>query len=164
MLAGIVLIGVPTAVLMFALGDSVHDFIGSVRDNTLQIPAPPPSVAEWPIVGKKVHGVWSQAHTDLPAVVQSLQPKLGDLAKSALALVASIGGAMLLFLASFIIAGIIMAFGRVGRQKHAGRFSIASSAPGAAKNSPSCPRRPFVRWHWASSAWRSSRPSSSAWS
>ena len=113
-LGGIVLIGVPTAVLMFELGDSVHHFVGSVRDHTLQIPAPSPSVAEWPIVGKKVHGFWSQAHTDLPALVQSLQPKLGDLAKTALGVVASIGGALLLFLASFIIAGIIMAFGESG--------------------------------------------------
>ena len=113
-LGGIVLIGLPTSVLMFELGDSVHDLVGSVRDNTLQIPAPSPGVAEWPIVGKKVHGLWSQAHSDLPAVIQSLQPKLGDLAKSALGIVASIGGAMLLFLVSFIIAGIIMAFGQSG--------------------------------------------------
>jgi predicted PurR-regulated permease PerM len=113
-LTGIVLIGVPTAVLMFELGDSVHHFIGSVRDNTLQIPAPSPNVADWPIVGKKVHGLWSQAHTDLPAVLQGLQPKLGDFTKSALAFVASTGVATLLFLASFIIAGIIMAFGESG--------------------------------------------------
>ena len=113
-LAGLVLIGVPTAVLMFELGDSVHHFVGSLRDHTLQIPAPRPSVAEWPIVGKKVHGLWSQAHTDLPAAIQSLEPKLGDLAKTALGIVASIGGALLLFLAAFIIAGIIMAFGQSG--------------------------------------------------
>jgi predicted PurR-regulated permease PerM len=64
-------------------------------------------------VGKKVHGVWSQAHTDLPAFVQS-QPKIGDLAKGALGVVAGIGLALLLFLASFIIAGIMMAFGKSG--------------------------------------------------
>jgi predicted PurR-regulated permease PerM len=113
-LGGIVLIGVPTAVLMFELGDSVHHFIGRLRDHTLQIPAPWPSVAEWPIIGKKIHGLWSQAHTDLPAFVQSLQPKLGDLTKTALGIVAGIGGTLLLFLASFIIAGIIMAFGQAG--------------------------------------------------
>ena len=113
-LGGIVLIVAPTTVLMLSLGDSVHAFIASVRDNTLQIPAPPPSVAEWPIVGEKVHSLWSQAHSDLPAVIQSMQPKLGDLTKKALEMVASIGGSMLLFLASFIIAGIIMAFGRPG--------------------------------------------------
>ena len=113
-LGGLVLIGLPTAVLTFELGDSVHDFIGRVRDNTLQIPAPSPGVAEWPLVGKKIHGLWSRAHSDLSVVVQGLQPKLGDLVKTALGIVASIGGAMLLFLVSFIIAGIIMAFGQSG--------------------------------------------------
>jgi predicted PurR-regulated permease PerM len=113
-LVGLVLIGVPTSLLMFELGDSVHQFVGSVRDHTLQVPAPSPGVAEWPIVGKKVYGFWSQAHTDLPALVQSLQPKLGELAKTALGMVASIGGALLLFLVAFIIAGIIMAFGESG--------------------------------------------------
>ena len=161
-LAGIVLIGVPTAVLMFELGDSVHRFAGSVRDHTLQIPAPSPGVAEWPIVGKKVHGLWSQAHADLPAVVQSLQPKLGDLARSRAGDRRQHRLALLLFLAAFIIAGIIMAFGESGARS-TNPFSIASSARGAAKNSPSCPRRRFARWHWESSAWRSSRRSSWAW-
>jgi predicted PurR-regulated permease PerM len=113
-LIGLVVIGVPTSLLMFELGDSVHQFVGSVRDHTLQVPAPSPGVAEWPIVGKKVYGFWSQAHTDLPALVQSLQPKLGELARTALGMVASIGGALLLFLVAFIIAGIIMAFGESG--------------------------------------------------
>ena len=113
-IGGIALIGLPTAVLMFELGDSVHDIVGRVRENGLQVPAPPPAVAEWPIVGKKLHGFWSQAHTDLPAVVKSLQPKLHDLTKNALGMVAGIGGSMLLFLVSFIIAGIIMAFGESG--------------------------------------------------
>jgi len=113
-LGGIVLIGVPTAALMFELGDSVHHVAGGLRDHTLQIPEPSPRVAEWPIVGKKVHGLWSQAHADLPAVVRSLQPKLGDLVKTALGIVASIGGSLLMFLAAFIIAGIIMAFGQAG--------------------------------------------------
>ncbi len=113
-LAGIVLIGVPTTVLMGSLGDSVHHFIDRVRDNTLQIPAPPPSVAKLPVIGEKVHGAWSQVHADLPAVVQRMQPTLGELSRKALEMVASIGGAVLLFLASFIIAGIIMAFGREG--------------------------------------------------
>jgi predicted PurR-regulated permease PerM len=113
-LGGIVLIGVPTAVLMASLGDSVQDFVGSVRGNTMQIPAPSPNVAEWPVVGEKVHGLWSQAHADLPAVIQRMQPEIGDLAKKALEVVAGIAGAMLLFLVSFIIAGIIMAFGQPG--------------------------------------------------
>ena len=113
-LAGLVLIGVPATVLMFELADSVHQFVGSVRDHTLQVPAPAPSIAEWPIVGKKLFALWSQAHSDLPSLIQGLQPKLGEFARTALGFVASTGLAMLLFLAAFIIAGIIMAFGESG--------------------------------------------------
>ena len=43
-------------VVMGSLGDSIHDF-GSVQHNTLQIPAPPSGIAEWPFVGEKVHGL-----------------------------------------------------------------------------------------------------------
>jgi predicted PurR-regulated permease PerM len=113
-LGGIVLIVAPTAVLLTSMGHSIHDLVVSVRDHTLQVPAPSPSVAEWPIVGKRVHGLWSQAHENLPAVVQGMQPQLTELARKALEMVASIAGTVLLFLASFIIAGIIMAFGESG--------------------------------------------------
>ena len=63
---------------------------------------------------QKLHDLWSQAHANLPAVVRNMQPKIGDLARRALEMVASIAGAALLFLLSFIVAGIIMAFGQSG--------------------------------------------------
>ena len=113
-LVGVVLIAGPTTVLVSSLGDSLHDLINNVKNNTLQIPAPSSKVAEWPLIGKKVHAFWSQAHTDLPSVVHSMQPKLGELTKRALSIVAGLGSNTLQFLFSFIIAGIIMAFGASG--------------------------------------------------
>jgi predicted PurR-regulated permease PerM len=113
-LCGIVLIVAPTAVLFVELGDSVHRFVGSVRDNSLQVPAPPPGVAEWPIVGEKINALWSQAHADLPGAVHSLQPQIGHLARHALETVAGIAGAVLMFLFAFFVAGIMMAYGRSG--------------------------------------------------
>lgn len=116
---GSLLIFVPTALLMNSLGDSIRDLVHSVQDNTLTIRAPNQSVQTWPVIGETVYSIWSKAHSDLPALVQSMQPKIGELARKALGLVASIGGGLLLFLASFIIAGIIMAFGESGA--HASR-------------------------------------------
>ncbi len=116
-LAGITLIVAPTAVLAMATGDSLHDLIEGVRDNTLAVPAPRAGVAEWPLIGRKVHAIWAQAHADLPALVLSLQPKIGELAKHGLAVVASIGGELLMFLGSFIVAGIFMAFGESGGER-----------------------------------------------
>lgn len=113
-LIGLVLIVAPTTVLVSSMGDSLIDLINNVKNNTLQIPPPSLSVAEWPIVGKKVYSFWSQAHSDLPAMVQSLQPKIGELTKQSLNIVAGLGSSTLQFLFSFIIAGIIMAFGTSG--------------------------------------------------
>ncbi len=102
---GLALIVAPSSVLMSSLGESVHQFIRSVQTNTLEIPAPSESVATWPVVGPRLHAMWSQAHADLPALAQSLQPQLGDIAKSVLGFVAGIGVGLLQFLAAFIIAG-----------------------------------------------------------
>ena len=129
---GVVLIVVPTAMLMSSLGDSVRQLVHDVQNNTLQIPAPRPGVAAWPVVGTQLHDVWSKAHADLPALVQSMQPKIGELAKTALGFVASIGGGLLQFLAAFIIAGIIMAFGQSGSR---GSQAIFERLVGTARGS-----------------------------
>ena len=84
------------------------------KHNTLEIPAPREGIEDWPIVGKKIYGFWSKAHSDLPGLVQSMQPKIGELARKALSIVASIGLGILQFLASFIVAGILMAYGEAG--------------------------------------------------
>ncbi|MDM0110386.1 AI-2E family transporter [Variovorax sp. J22R24] len=113
-LAGLTLIVAPTAVVLGSLGDSVHETIVKLRADDLQVPPPPASVKEWPVVGMKVNNAWSSAHKDLPSVLKKLQPQLGELAAKALEMVASMAGSVLLFVFSFIIAGIIMAFGESG--------------------------------------------------
>jgi len=113
-IAGVLLVIIPTALLMNSFGGSIHDFVGAVQHNTLQIPAPREGIRDWPIVGKRVYDSWSKAHTDLPGLIQSMQPKIGELARTALSIVANIGLAVLQFLASFIVAGIVMAYGEAG--------------------------------------------------
>jgi predicted PurR-regulated permease PerM len=108
------LIVTPTVMLASEFGDSVQSLIKNVRDNTLQIPAPPERIAAWPVVGERAHAVWLQAHNDLPGLVQSMQPKLGELATKALGIVAALGGGLLMFLFSFVVAGIMMAYGESG--------------------------------------------------
>jgi len=113
-LLGIILIIAPTAVLMTSMGESVHALVKDVEGDTLVVPPPPDGVANWPLVGGKVHAAWTKAHTDLPGFIQSKQPQIGEIAKVALAVVGSIGGGLLQFLVSLIVAGIIMAFGESG--------------------------------------------------
>jgi predicted PurR-regulated permease PerM len=61
-----------------------------------------------------------------------MQPKIGDLAKAALGFVASIGGGLLLFVAAFIVAGIVMAFGEGGARSSLAIFTrVVGDAQGA---------------------------------
>jgi predicted PurR-regulated permease PerM len=121
-LIGAVVIVAPSAALLSSLGDSVQSLVQGVQNNTLEVPPPRPGVAEWPIVGDRLYAWWSQAHSDLPALIETMQPKVGELARAALSFVAGIGGGVLMLLASFIIAGIIMAFGREGARSSEGIF------------------------------------------
>ena len=106
----VALIVVPSAVLLSSLGDSVRQVITDVQQDTLHIPPPRPGVADVPMIGT-TSTAWEKAHDDLPALVKSLQPKIGELAKYALAMVGSIGSGILQFIAALVVAGIVMAFG-----------------------------------------------------
>ena len=108
---GVSLFVVPTWLLMNSFADSTQSILGSVQQNTVQIPPPREGVKNWPIVGKNLYDIWSNASANLPALVQTMQPKISALARQALSMVASIGGSMLLFLASFLVANILMAYG-----------------------------------------------------
>jgi predicted PurR-regulated permease PerM len=132
-LLGAVVIVVPTAALMSSLGDSVRGLIMGVQNNTLVVPPPREGVADWPLIGDKVHAFWTRAHADLPALVQSMQPKFDNLAKAALGFVAGIGTGLLQFLASLIVAGIMMAFGESGARATRSIFQKIIDGPRGAQ-------------------------------
>ena len=113
-LFGLLVIVAPTALLMNSFADSVRGFVGAVQNNTLEVPAPRAGVEGWPVVGRSLHDAWSKAHADLPGFVQSMEPKSGELARRALSIVASVGSGLLLFLASLVVSGIVMAYGESG--------------------------------------------------
>lgn len=137
-LLGIVVIVAPTAALMSSLGDSVHGLVSDVQNNTLKVPIPREGVADWPLIGEKVHAFWTSAHSDLPALVQNLQPKIGDLAKGAIEFVASIGGGLLKFVFSLIVAGIMMTFGESGASGARAVFEKLAGGPRGEKFADLC--------------------------
>ena len=61
-----------------------------------------------------------------------MQPKIGDLVRTALGFVATIGGGLLAFLAALALAGIFMAFGELGARACISVFQrLAGEARGA---------------------------------
>ena len=128
---GISLIVVPTWLLMNSFADSIQSITGSVQQNTVQIPPPGEGVKNWPIVGNKLYDIWSNASANLPGLIQTMQPKISALARQALSMVASIGSSMLLILASFLVANILMAYGDSASRGGRAIFSrLAGSSSG----------------------------------
>lgn len=115
-LVGMLLIGVPTIMLGSSFAGHVQDGYAALQEDKIAIKQPPESVAEWPVIGKRVYSGWSQAADDLPAYLKANKEQLANLSKRALATAASTAGGVLLFLGSLIAAGIIMAFGESGSQ------------------------------------------------
>ena len=74
-LVGVLLIGVPSVMLGGSFADHVRELHTTLQNEGFAIKQPDPSVAEWPIVGKKIYEVWSSAAQDLPELLKTFQPQ-----------------------------------------------------------------------------------------
>lgn len=115
-LALILLIGVPTAILGGSFADFVHETHTAFENNTITIKPPPASVAEWPVVGAKIHEIWTMAANDMPALLKQMQPQLGNFSKAVLGFVAGAAGGIFMFIFALIISGVMMAYGQSGSE------------------------------------------------
>ena len=107
-----ILLGVliPATLLAISFADSSAEFVTRVKDGTFQIPAPPDSIANWPVVGPHLQALWSAAHKDLGSVLAKFEPKVYDITKQILGYATRAGTGLLKFLVALIVAGIWMAF------------------------------------------------------
>lgn len=136
-LAAALIVLVAVAVLMvpvYFLGMSVEVSISQafavVKSGNFHIPAPPDSVAQWPLVGERLHALWSQAALDMTSLMQRMAPQIRPVAFGLLGKLADAGIGLLMFLAALLIAGIFMAYAREG---HRSAILVASRVFGPDK-------------------------------
>ena len=99
----------PIALLAQTLIGGFQSVAVQLHDGSLRIPAPPESVATWPIIGKRLSDLWSLASTNFAAALQSLAPQVKGVAAGLLAASAGVGVAVLQFFVSIIVAGFLLA-------------------------------------------------------
>jgi len=113
-LVGILVIGVPTAMLGSSFAKHLHGAYEKFETGSLTVPQPKPSVEEWPVVGERIFKAWNAAATNLPKFAEENRDQLKQLSGRALGAAASTASAVMLFIGSLIVAGIIMAYGASG--------------------------------------------------
>ena len=109
-------IGVPLCYLGNAFVAHAVDLHAAISNNTLQVNPPSESVAEWPIVGEKVFNAWSSASTSMSGFLEQYNSQIRGLSKRLFSAATGILGSVLQLLVSFIIAGVIMAYGEAGKK------------------------------------------------
>ena len=108
-LAGLAVLVGPAVIVSASLVETGQKLATAVDKGSIQIPNPPPEVAEWPVVGTPISEFWALASTNLEAALIKVQPQLAAAGSWLLAKVASSAVGLLMFVVSIIIAGLFMA-------------------------------------------------------
>ena len=79
------------------------------EEGQLTVPPPDPAVKEWPLVGERIFGIWSQASTNLQGTMEKYEPQLKEAGEKMITIAAGVGGGVLEFAVAIIISGILLA-------------------------------------------------------
>ena len=100
---------VPAVLLAGTLVDGTRTLVHQVQAGQLNIPPPPPSLDTVPLVGRKLEGLWTLASTNLSELVKRLSPEIEKRIPAVLSASAGVGGVLLQFLISILLAGYLLA-------------------------------------------------------
>jgi len=107
-LIGLAVIIIPTYLTADSSITALTTVGSSLQDGTVKISPPDESVAEWPIIGKKVYGAWTEAAVNLEATLNKYQPQLAAFSQGILRFAGSMAIGVLQFILSVIIAGVFL--------------------------------------------------------
>ncbi len=99
---------VPAIIVTESLVETARSLAAAIDRGDLQIPSPPPEVAEWPFIGKPVSEAWMLASTNIEAAFRKLEPQLTTAGSWLLGQVASSFVGIVMFVVSILIAGLFM--------------------------------------------------------
>lgn len=101
---------VPMYFMAMSLAESAHHAMEVAQAGQFHVPPPSDAVRDWPIIGERVHALWTQAATDLTTLARKLAPQLRTFTFAALGKIAGAALGFVLFLAALAIAAIWMAY------------------------------------------------------
>jgi len=106
-LIGITIIVVPTWLLAESTIGGLQEIAAELEDGTARVPPPADSVADWPVIGERVHLVWSAAANNLEATINEFKPQLKSAGQQALSFAGHAAGSVFQFIFSVVIAGVL---------------------------------------------------------
>jgi len=106
----------PTIALGASLVDSTADLSGDLIHDEFRVPPPPEAVANWPLIGDRVHALWLGASQNLEAALVKLAPYLKDVGLWLVSTVGDLGIGLLMFVVAIFVAGALLPNGERASQ------------------------------------------------
>jgi len=113
---GVVLLGTPVVMIGISFAEHIIAWEYTNSIGSLELPPPPESINAWPIIGERLQSAWASAVSNFPAFLRENKDTIGQLGQSALSAVSDSMMTIIFLMASFSIAGIMMAYGSAGTQ------------------------------------------------
>lgn len=104
----LLLLIVPTVWLIATVVESAVQFINSLREQTLVIAPPKPSVADWPVIGEPLYNAWLMVTTNIEGAIKEYSEQLITIGDKFLAAIKSVASNFIMFLFSIIISGVLL--------------------------------------------------------
>jgi predicted PurR-regulated permease PerM len=102
----LLLLIVPSIMITTSLVESATELAGKLHEGKVKIPPPPAVVADWPVVGDRLHGLWATASGNLEAALGQITPQLKAIGHWILSRGATAGFGIVMFALSIVIAGV----------------------------------------------------------
>lgn len=102
----LLLLFVPLVMITTGLVESATELAGKLHEGEIEVPPPPAAVADWPIFGGRLHGLWATASRSLATALHQV---ISHLEAGQRALSAGLEIAMFAF--SIVIAGVLLSYG-----------------------------------------------------
>jgi predicted PurR-regulated permease PerM len=100
---------VPAILLGQALVNGIQAVTAHLKEGSLIVPPPPPTIESWPVIGAPLKSVWDLASRDLTEAVRIFAPQIKTVLPGLLSATAGLGLMVLQLLLSILVAGVLLA-------------------------------------------------------
>lgn len=107
-LTGVLVIVVPSWLMTESSVTAARNFGTDLQAGTISIAPPSDSVADWPLIGKSVHSLWTKAASDMESAVNQFRPQFAAIGEAVLRAIGATVFGVLQFIVSIFIAGVLL--------------------------------------------------------
>jgi len=107
-LLGLLVLILPTVALGANLVETAQNLSDDFKGQEWKVPPPPASVESWPVVGDKLHSLWTAASSNLESVLERFAPQLKKLGSWLISSMGHLGMSVAMFVVSIVIAGVLL--------------------------------------------------------